>query len=137
MKDVLAQTRIFVGRMIFAQAEGSSTAEFFNLTSSSTVTCWPLASLPTTSLLSFACPRMLTLLASHVAGPGLRGTVTNGAAGAFFFVAAFRSDFFLAAFLAGALVVAAFVALAAGASMGGEAGGMVSVLATQQGETRI
>src|SRR5438445_2206772 len=59
-----------------------------------------------TSLLSFACPRTLTLLATTVALPATSGTVRNS--GSFFLATAafcaFFADFFFADLAAGALV---------------------------------
>src|ERR1051326_464887 len=129
MNEVLTQTGALVGKRIFAQAEGSSGAEFLRLTSSRTVTCWPLVRWVTTSLFSLAWPRTLTLLASQTAGPGFRGTVANRGV-AFFLVAAFFSDLFLADFFAaGGLVV---VEVAAGVSA---VGGLVVVCASRPVES--
>ena len=63
--------------------------------SSITVTVWPLVSRVTTSLLSLAWPRTLTLLATTVAGPGTSGTVFNSAPASFFFAAGFFGSLLL------------------------------------------
>src|ERR1017187_1468656 len=85
MNEVLIHICAPGGNVIFAQADGSSGPELFRTISSNTVTCWPLVIRVTTSLLSLAWPRTLTLLATTTAWPATSGTVLSSGAGAFFF----------------------------------------------------
>src|SRR5258708_1983403 len=121
MNEVLTQPCALAGSMIFAQADGSSGPELLRVISSRTVTWSPLVRRVTTSLLSLAWPRTLTLLASTTAGPATSGTVFNSAARSFFFEAGFFSDFFFAAlvFLAGLAAGALVAALVAPRAAGG------------------
>src|SRR3989442_9804286 len=95
--------------MFFAQADGSSGPEFLRVTSSSTLTIWPLVKRVSTSLLSLAWPRTLTLLAMTTTEPATRGTLFNSAPGGFFFVADFFSVLFFAVFFFSGLLAGAFV----------------------------
>src|ERR1035438_3495751 len=126
MNAVLIHTCAPGGSAILAQADGSSGPELFRTISSSTVTDWPLVIRVTTSLLSLAWPRTLTLLATTIAGPATSGVVlSSGSACGFltagffatagfsdfltaclsdFFSDFFLPDFFLPALAAGALV---------------------------------
>src|SRR5437667_1072739 len=98
MYIALTQGWALVGKTILAQAVGSLGPEFFSVTSSRTVTCWPLFKRVTTSLLSLAWPRTLTLLAITTAGPATKGRLFSSAAMSFFFAAALFSAFFLLVF---------------------------------------
>src|SRR5450759_2438331 len=120
MNELLIHTCAPGGNVIFAQADGSSGPELFRTISSSTVTDWPFVIRVTTSLLSLAWPRTLTLLATTVAGPATSGTVLSSGAGAFFLATAFFfAAFFFAALAVGALGVAvAGASVAAGAAAG-------------------
>src|ERR1017187_5471938 len=119
MNELLIHTCAPGGNVILAQADGSSGPESFRTISSSTVTDWPLVIRVTTSLLSLAWPRTLTLLATTTAGPASIGTVLSSGAGAFCFATAFFSGafsaFFFAAFFFPALTAGAFVFAVAGA----------------------
>src|ERR1035438_2258783 len=132
MNEVLIHICAPGGNVIFAQADGSSGPELFRTISSNTVTCWPLVIRVTTSLLSLAWPRTLTLLATTDAGPATSGTVLSSGAGAFFFATAF----FFPAFFFAALTAGAFVLVDAGATVpaigvvrGAEGGGLVACCA--------
>src|SRR5262249_24313545 len=96
----------FEGKTIFAQADGSSILEFFRLISSITVTLSPLVRRVTTSLVYFAWPRTLTLLATTVAEPGTSGSLRTVKAGSGFLTI----GFFAAGFLAGGLAAVFFAA---------------------------
>src|ERR1019366_8999342 len=132
MNELLIHTCAPGGSVIFAQADGSSGPELFRTISSSTVTDWPLVIRVTTSLLSLAWPRTLTLLATTTAGPATSGTVFNSGAGAFFsgaFSAFFFAAFFFTALADGALVLAVAgatfaVGAAAGVAIGAAGGGL-------------
>src|SRR2546426_1162816 len=91
----LTQTWMLAGKRIFAHAEGSSGPDFLRMISPRTVTGWSLVTWPTTSPLSPAWPRTLTLLAMTEAGPATSGTVLNSAAASLFFTAAGLANFFL------------------------------------------
>src|SRR6478672_10869173 len=100
-----------------------------------------------TSLLSLACARTLTLLATTDAWPATKGTVRNSAA-AFFGAGAFFSAFFFGVFFfsdcaVGAFVLfATFVEAAAGtfvaavAEMAGAGGALVTCCANRLPETK-
>src|ERR1035441_4899375 len=121
MNEVLIHTCAPGGSVIFAHADGSSGPELFRTISCNTVTCWPLVMRVTTSLLSLAWPRTLTLLATTDAWPAISGTVLSSGAGAFFFATAFFSGaftaFFFPAFFFAALTAGAFVFAGAGATV--------------------
>src|ERR1035437_8910189 len=103
---VLIQAGAFAGKTIFAQAEGSSSADFFNVISSITVTASPLVRCVKTSLLIRPCARTFTCVATTVAGPGTSGTVLNSSTLAAGFAATgfFTAGFFTTFFLTGAAV---------------------------------
>src|SRR5215469_9076415 len=123
MKLVLIQACAPAGNAIFAQADGSSGPESLRTISSITVTGWLFVRRVRISLLSWGFPRTLTWVATHTAGPATSGTVFSSAP--LFLATAFCPDFFfdffLALFVAGALVMAGADS-AVGAAMAGSAG---------------
>src|SRR3954468_183744 len=96
-----------------------------------------------TSLLSLACARTFTLLATTVACPATSGTVRNSAA-AFFGAGAFFCVFFFGAFFFSALAAGAFVLVetaagvfvAAGTEIAGAGGALVTCCANKLPETK-
>jgi len=108
-KDELTQTWIEGGRVIFAQAEGSSGPEFLRMISSKTVTGSLFVTRPSTSPLSPALPRTFTLLAMTTPEPGINGTVFNSIPALFLAVVGAFAVFFFAAFFFSAFAAGVFV----------------------------
>src|SRR5208283_3422803 len=131
MIALLIHTCALGGSRIFAHADGSSGPELFRTIFSRTVTESPFVTRVTISLLSFAWPRTLTMLATTVAGPGTSGTVFSSGAGAFFLAMPFFGGvfwpFFLPAFFLPACAAGALVVVVAGASVAAGAAAGVSI----------